>query len=58
MRSVPAEKMVRYNLRRRRLNDGTTEHTSTVSCKGIPCEKMPYDSYLNPVVELPPEQHN
>lgn len=23
---------------------------------GIPCEKLPYESYLNPVVELPPEQ--
>lgn len=24
---------------------------------GIPCEKQPYESFLNPVVELPPEQH-
>ena len=24
---------------------------------GIPCEKLPCESYLNPVVELPPEQH-
>jgi len=23
---------------------------------GIPCEKMPFESYLNPVIELPPEQ--
>jgi hypothetical protein len=23
---------------------------------GIPCEKLPYGSYLNPVVELPGEQ--
>ena len=23
---------------------------------GIPCEKLPYESYLNPVVELPREQ--
>ena len=23
---------------------------------GIPCEKLPYSSYLNPVVELPDEQ--
>ena len=24
---------------------------------GIPCEKLPFESYLNPVIELPPEQH-
>ena len=24
--------------------------------QGIPCEKMPFESYLNPVIELPPEQ--
>ena len=24
---------------------------------GIPYEKLPYESYLNPVVELPREQH-
>ena len=23
---------------------------------GIPCEKLPFESYLNPVIELPPEQ--
>ena len=23
---------------------------------GIPCEKLPFESFLNPEVELPPEQ--